>query len=64
MKKNLRWKAVLILVVVAGCTWAFYPPEEKIKLGLDLRGGIHLIMKVNTIDALNAVTDASPLSSR
>ena len=33
MKKNLRWKAVLILAVVAGCTWAFYPPEEKIKLG-------------------------------
>ena len=57
MKKNLRWKAVLILVVVAGCTWAFYPPEEKIKLGLDLKGGIHLIMRVNTIDALNAVTD-------
>ena len=57
MKKNLRWKAVLILTVVAGCSWAFYPPEEKIKLGLDLKGGIHLIMKVNTIDALNAVTD-------
>ena len=57
MKKNLRWKAMLILVIVAGCTWAFYPPEDKIKLGLDLKGGIHLIMKVNTIDALNAVTD-------
>jgi preprotein translocase subunit SecD len=57
MKKNLRWKAALILVIVAGCTWAFYPPNEKIKLGLDLKGGIHLIMKVNTIDALNAVTD-------
>lgn len=56
MKKNLRWKAILILAVVAACTWAFYPPEEKIKLGLDLRGGIHLIMKVNTDDALVAVT--------
>ena len=56
MKKNLRWKALLILAVVAGCTWAFYPPEEKIKLGLDLKGGIHLIMKVNTEDALVAVT--------
>ena len=56
MKKNLRWKALLILAVIAGCTWAFYPPEEKIKLGLDLKGGIHLIMKVNTEDALVAVT--------
>ena len=56
MKKNLRWKALLILAVVVGSTWAFYPPEEKIKLGLDLKGGIHLIMKVNTDDALVAVT--------
>lgn len=56
MKKNLRWKAILILAVVAGCTWAFYPPEEKINLGLDLKGGIHLIMRVNTEDALVAVT--------
>jgi len=56
MKKNLRFKAILILAVIVGCVWAFYPPEEKIKLGLDLKGGIHLIMKVNTEDALNAVT--------
>ncbi len=57
MKKNLRWKSLLILAVIVASTWAFYPPEEKIKLGLDLRGGIHLIMKVNTVDALLAVTD-------
>ncbi len=56
MKKNLRWKALLILTVVVSSTWAFYPPKEKIKLGLDLKGGIHLIMKVNTDDALVAVT--------
>ena len=56
MKKNLRWKALVILAVIVGCTWAFYPPQEKIKLGLDLKGGIHLIMKVNTDDALVAVT--------
>lgn len=57
MKKNLRWKAVAIVAVIGGSIWAFYPPQEKIKLGLDLRGGIHLIMKVNTDDALVAVTD-------
>ena len=57
MKKNLRWKAVLTAVVVVSSVWAFYPVEEKIKLGLDLKGGIHLIMKVHTVDALNAVTD-------
>ena len=57
MRKNLRWKAVLIAVVVGVCIWSAYPPEEKIKLGLDLQGGIHVIMKVNMDDALNAVTD-------
>ena len=57
MKKNLQWKGALILVVTALSVWAFYPPEEKIKLGLDLKGGIHLVMKVNTNDAIVAVTD-------
>jgi preprotein translocase subunit SecD len=57
MKKNLQWKGVLIAAVTALSIWAFYPPQEKIKLGLDLRGGIHLVMKVNTDDAIVAVTD-------
>jgi preprotein translocase subunit SecD len=57
MRKNLRWKGLLILAVAALCIWSTYPPGEKIKLGLDLEGGIHLIMKVNMDDALNALTD-------
>ena len=57
MRKNLQWKAVLILAVIVFFTWSLYPPQEKVKLGLDLRGGIHLIMKVNTEDAVNAVTN-------
>jgi len=55
--KNLQWKTALILVVTALSIFLFYPPREKIKLGLDLRGGIHLVMKVNTDDAILAVTD-------
>ena len=57
MKKNLRWKAALILLVTGLSIWAFYPPQEKLKLGLDLRGGIHLVMKVKTEDAMVTVTD-------
>jgi preprotein translocase subunit SecD len=57
MKKNLQWKGALILLVTGLSIWSFYPPREKIKLGLDLRGGIHLVMKVNTDDAIAAVTD-------
>src|SRR3990170_7725318 len=57
MKKNLQWKAALILGVTALSIWLFYPPKERIKLGLDLKGGIHLVMRVNTDDAIVAVTD-------
>jgi preprotein translocase subunit SecD len=57
MANNLRWKLLLILGIIGACLWSFYPPQEKIKLGLDLKGGIHLVMKVNTGDAVNAVTD-------
>jgi preprotein translocase subunit SecD len=57
MKKNLQWKGLLIALVTGLSIYAFYPLQEKIKLGLDLRGGIHLVMKVNTDDAVVAVTD-------
>ncbi len=57
MRKNLRWKGLLILIVAGLCIWSMYPPGEKINLGLDLQGGIHLIMKVHMEDALNAITD-------
>jgi preprotein translocase subunit SecD len=55
--KNLQWKAALIAAVTALSVWSFYPPQERIKLGLDLKGGIHLVMRVNTDDAIVAVTD-------
>src|SRR5688500_5329972 len=52
MAKNLRWKVLTILAVVALSIFAFYPPQEKIKLGLDLKGGVQLVLRVQTDDAL------------
>lgn len=52
MSKNLRWKAISILGVIALSVWAFYPPDQRIKLGLDLKGGVHLVLRVQTDDAL------------
>ncbi|MBN2207011.1 MAG: protein translocase subunit SecD [Candidatus Aminicenantes bacterium] len=58
MKKNLRWKAFAVLAVVAGAVLIAFPyNEKKIKLGLDLKGGIHLAVQVLTDDALNIETD-------
>ena len=59
MNKNLRWKVVLILSVIALSVWSFFPPGQKVKLGLDLRGGVHMIMRVQTDDALRIETDTT-----
>ncbi|MBN1354192.1 MAG: protein translocase subunit SecD [Candidatus Omnitrophica bacterium] len=60
MTKNIKWKMVLIVLVVGFALWLSYPPldvydkegkvteEGKINLGLDLQGGMHLVLKVDT----------------
>jgi preprotein translocase subunit SecD len=55
--KNLRWKVLVIVALVALAVLAFYPPQTKVKLGLDLRGGVHLILRVQTDDALKLEAD-------
>ena len=59
MYKNLRWKFLTIAVVAGLATWAFTPPSQKIRLGLDLKGGIHLVLAVKTEDALRVETETS-----
>jgi SecD/SecF fusion protein len=51
--QNLVWKIVFILVILAFCLVVVYPPDQKLKLGKDLRGGTSLIYKVN-IDKADA----------
>ena len=36
MYKNLKWRTLLIIVVVLGAVALAYPLKEKIALGLDL----------------------------
>jgi preprotein translocase subunit SecD len=76
--KKLRWRVLLIVLVVVGSIAGFvftgYRNAKKevvgggtptlrdalkkaIKLGLDLRGGIHLVLQVNTSDAVKAERD-------
>jgi preprotein translocase subunit SecD len=64
MRKKLRWKILLIVAVTLACVAgvAGLPPsltnmKERIRLGLDLRGGIHMILQVVTDDAVNMETD-------
>jgi preprotein translocase subunit SecD len=59
MYRNLRWKILTIIGLVFLAGWASYPPSEKIHLGLDLQGGIHLVLGVQTDDALELETETS-----
>ena len=58
MKTNLLWRGLLILAVAVIAAILAYPPQKKINLGLDLRGGMHLVLQVHTEDALRAETDS------
>ena len=59
MGKNLRWKILTIVGVTALAVVSFYPPQERVRLGLDLRGGVHLVLRVQTDDALELETETS-----
>jgi protein-export membrane protein SecD/preprotein translocase SecF subunit len=50
---------LIVAAVVALSLWAIYPPAEKIKLGLDLKGGVQLVLRVETDDALRLETQAT-----
>ncbi len=46
MDKYYKWKVLLIISIVAFSLWKVYPPQEKINLGLDLQGGMQLLLQV------------------
>jgi preprotein translocase subunit SecD len=71
MNPNLKWKVVFIVLVVVGCIYGLiglpvFPTSlaqikdnfsHQIKLGLDLQGGTHLILQVQTQEAIAQETD-------
>ncbi len=59
MHKNLQWKILSILAVIVLSAWAIYPPADRIRLGLDLKGGVHLVLRVQTDDALRVETETA-----
>jgi preprotein translocase subunit SecD len=70
MRPELRWKAIGYGSFLLACAVAIWPPYErqgvpgKIHLGLDLRGGIHLVLQVVVEDALNATVDDAVTTAR
>lgn len=54
---DTRYRLLLIAVLVVICVVLINPPGQKINLGLDLKGGIHMVMRVKTDDAVKAEID-------
>lgn len=55
MNKKLRYRLILITLVALVSGFLFY--KNGMNLGLDLQGGIHLVLQVQTDDALEAEVD-------
>jgi len=60
MPKNLRWKFLFIAAIMVVSLALFLSPKEsgagllsRLNLGLDLKGGIHLVLRVVTEEALD-----------
>jgi preprotein translocase subunit SecD len=54
MRRKLGLRIGLVIVVIAVSLWYLYPPRSSINLGLDLQGGIHLVLGVDVDKALEA----------
>ena len=52
MVRNFRTRVAIVLVVLIASIWTLYPPKKTINLGLDLQGGIHLVLGVDTSKAV------------
>jgi preprotein translocase subunit SecD len=72
MTQNLQWRIILIGVVLAVSAflvypsvgpvppfWAKYLPNNPVRLGLDLQGGLYLVLEVQADMAVEAVVDQS-----
>src|ERR1039457_7100443 len=68
MPKNLRSKWIVIIAVVLSCVFGIIglPKStqelrenwnKNIRLGLDLRGGSHIVLQIQAQDAFNAEAD-------
>lgn len=59
MERKVFYKTIFILAVIGWCAYFAFPLQKRINLGLDLQGGMHLLLKVDTAHLTKeAKTDA------
>jgi preprotein translocase subunit SecD len=54
LKRPLQ--AVLLLAVVGLCLWATLPIQQKIHLGLDLQGGVRVLLELQPTESIKTIT--------
>ena len=54
MSRKHLYRVLIIAAVLGSSVYFFYPVQRKISLGLDLKGGMHLVLQVVMRDALEA----------
>jgi preprotein translocase subunit SecD len=64
MPQYLWIRIVVVVTVIAASVWYLYPMGKTINLGLDLQGGIHLVLGVEVEKALEAVVERSAAELR
>ncbi|HSE94692.1 MAG TPA: protein translocase subunit SecD [Methylomirabilota bacterium] len=57
MPRYLWARLGIVLTVIAVSAWYVYPPRQRINLGLDLQGGIHLVLGVDVDKAVENVAE-------
>ncbi|HNX81199.1 MAG TPA: protein translocase subunit SecD [Candidatus Omnitrophota bacterium] len=48
MDRKLWYRIILVLGVIGVCLYFSFPLNKRINLGLDLQGGMHLLLKIDT----------------
>lgn len=61
---NLKVRWALILILLGWSLYSMFPLDKKIKLGLDLQGGMHVVLGVDTDKAVEARVESTVVQIR
>ena len=59
-ERNNMWKWLVLLLITAGSVYLAYPPKEKVRLGLDLKGGNSFTLGVDYARLHDKIIERKP----
>ena len=51
-----KWMALIVIALIGACVYGVYPPDKKLKMGLDIKGGLQMNLEVD-LDKLQGKTE-------